>query len=90
MIPGKALLHCGDPGQVGASTSPIRWSWPVSDGHGQLVECDRHPPAHGLLDRQLVVSTPNVLHQRMPRDDHPGAAILLRPRIGPSRAFNLL
>jgi hypothetical protein len=23
------------------------------------------------------MSTPNVLHQRMPRDDHPGAAILL-------------
>jgi transposase len=44
----------------------------------------------GLLDGQLVVSTPNVLHQRMPGDDHPGTAVPLeaahrsQPRLRPT------
>jgi hypothetical protein len=41
----------------------------------------RHPPIRQLLDGQLVVAAPNVLHERMPGDDDPGVAVLL----GPSR-----
>jgi hypothetical protein len=36
----------------------------------KLVECDRQPPHCWLLNRQLVVSAPHVLHQRMPRRDY--------------------
>src|SRR4029453_17867425 len=50
----------------------------------------RPPPADPVaLNRQLVVPTPNVLHQRMPRDDQPRAPLLLETRIGRSRAFSL-
>jgi hypothetical protein len=48
-----------------------------SDRHGQLVERDRQPSVGRLLDRELVVSTTNVLDERMPGDDHPSAAVLL-------------
>ncbi len=80
-----ALLHCGDRGGPGASTSAR------SDRHGEFVERDRHPPPRWLLDSQLVLimSAPNVLYQRMPHDDHPGAVILLEaphrsePRLQP-------
>jgi len=29
------------------------------------VECDRQPPIRRLLDRQLVVPSPNVLRQQL-------------------------
>jgi hypothetical protein len=48
-----------------------------SDRHGQFVERDRHPAVGRLLGGELVVSAPNVLHERMPRDDHAGVAVLL-------------
>jgi hypothetical protein len=41
----------------------------ASDRQGQLVERDRHPPVHRLLDRQLVVPSADILHEGMP-DDH--------------------
>ena len=46
----------------------------VSDRLGKLVKRDRQPPGRGLLDRQLVVPSTNVLDEGMARDDHPGAA----------------
>jgi hypothetical protein len=49
---------------------------PGSDRQGELVERDRHALVHWLLDRELVVPASQVLHQAMPSDDHPGAAIL--------------
>jgi hypothetical protein len=52
---------------------------PGSDRQGQLIERDGHPPVHRLFDRQLVVSAADVLYERMPDDDHPGAAVLLEP-----------
>ena len=45
----------------------------------KLVECDRQPPHCWLLNRQLVVSAPHVLHQRMPRRDYSGPTVLLGP-----------
>jgi hypothetical protein len=48
------------------------------DRHGQLVERDHDPSAHRLLDRQLVVSAPQMLDERMPADHNPGVSILLR------------
>jgi hypothetical protein len=50
-----------------------------SDRHGQLVERHRQPPGQRLFHRQLVMPSPNVLHEPMPSDDHPGAAVLLEP-----------
>jgi hypothetical protein len=46
-----------------------------SDGHGQLVERNRHTPIRRLLNGQLVVSAPNVLDERMPGDDDSGATV---------------
>jgi hypothetical protein len=48
-----------------------------SDGHGQLVERNRHTPIRRLLNGQLVVSAPDVLDERMPGDDDSGATVLL-------------
>jgi hypothetical protein len=59
-----------------------------SDGHGQLVERNRHTPIRRLLNGQLVVSAPNVLDERMAGDDDSGATVLLSPRIGRRRAFS--
>jgi hypothetical protein len=67
-----ALLHCADSGRP---EDPIADR--ESDRQGKLVECDTQPPVDCLLDRQLVMSTSKVLHQRMPGGDHPGAAFLL-------------
>jgi hypothetical protein len=52
---------------------------PLSDRRSQLVERNRHPPAPRLLHRQLVVTAPNVLHERMAGDHDPGAMVLLEP-----------
>jgi hypothetical protein len=49
----------------------IGWA---SDGEGQLVERDRHPPVRRLLDRKFVVASAEVLHEAAPGDDDPGAA----------------
>ena len=48
----------------------------ASGRQGQLVECDRHPPGRRLLDRQLVMATPQVLYEAMAGDHDLGAAIL--------------
>jgi hypothetical protein len=50
-----------------------------SDRDGEFVEGDHHSPGHWLLDGQLVGSSPEVLDQGMPDDDHPGAGVLLEP-----------
>ena len=50
---------------------------PGSDGQRQLVERGGHPPIRRLLSGQLVVSAPDVLHERMPHDDDPGTGVLL-------------
>jgi hypothetical protein len=63
-------------------------SLPGSDRQGELVERDRHPLVHRLLDRELVVPASQIVDKAMPGDHDPGAAILLEPRIGPSRAFS--
>jgi hypothetical protein len=61
-----------------------------SDRQGQLIERNRHPPACQLLDRQLVVAAPNVLHEGMSGDHDPGATVLLeathrpKPRLQPA------
>jgi hypothetical protein len=48
-----------------------------SDRQDQFVERDHQPPIGGLLDRQFVVPASQVLHEAMPGDHDPGAAILL-------------
>src|SRR5215207_4769210 len=50
---------------------------PVSDCKGELVEGGRHSPSHWRRNRPLVVASPEVLHEGMPSDDHPGAGVLL-------------
>jgi hypothetical protein len=60
----------------------------ASDCQGKLVERDRQAPGRRLLDRELVVASSQILHEAMPGDHDPGAAVLLSPRIGPSRAFS--
>jgi hypothetical protein len=52
---------------------------PGSDHQGQLVERDSQPPVRQRFSGQLVMSAPNVLHQRMPNDDDPGATVLFEP-----------
>jgi hypothetical protein len=47
--------------------------------HRELGEGDRHAPVHWLLGGQLVVASPEVLHEAMPGDDHPGTGVLLEP-----------
>ena len=48
-----------------------------SDRQGELVECDRQPLVHRHLDRQLVVSSSQVLHEGMPSDHDLGTVVLL-------------
>jgi hypothetical protein len=61
---------------------------PGSDRRGQLIERDGHPPVRRVLDSQLVVPAPNVLHERVPGDHDFGTASCLSPRIGRSRDFS--
>src|SRR5574341_1330633 len=49
-----------------------------SDHQGPLVERDHQPSAYRFLDRELVVSAPQILDERMPTDD-PCAAVPLEP-----------
>src|SRR6266567_6407178 len=42
--------------------------------HGELVERDCQPPARWLVDRQLVMASPDGPHEGMPGDRKPGAA----------------
>src|SRR4029450_715315 len=51
----------------------------TSDRQGKLVERDRHPPGHRLLDRQFVVASSQILHNALPGDHDPGAGILVEP-----------
>jgi hypothetical protein len=56
---------CGHAGTVALRRPLARQSGDLtigSDRQGQLLERDGQPPARWLLDRQLVVSTPQVLH----------------------------
>jgi hypothetical protein len=52
--------------------SQIRWPRPA-------LERDRYPQVGGRLDSQLVVPSPDVLHERVSSDDHRGAAVLPEP-----------
>jgi hypothetical protein len=76
---GAAMGRLGD---VASGQFMAGWSHDsglASDHQGQLVERDRHAPGSQLLDRQLVVSSPDVLHEGVPGDDYPGAVVLLEP-----------
>ena len=53
-----------------------------SDRQGKLVERDRHAPSHRLLDRELVVASSQILHEAMPGNHDPRAAVLLEPAHG--------
>jgi hypothetical protein len=48
-----------------------------SDHQSEFVERDGQPPHRWFLNGQFVVTSPKVLDERMPRDDHPGAVVLL-------------
>jgi hypothetical protein len=48
-----------------------------SDCDRELGEGHRHPPARRLLGRQLIVASPEVLDEAVPRHDHPCTAVLL-------------
>ena len=50
-----------------------------SDDQSEFVERDGQPPDRWFLHGQFVVTPPKVLDERVPRDDHPGAAVLLEP-----------
>jgi hypothetical protein len=50
-----------------------------SDCDRELGEGDRRAAVHWLLSGQLVVSSPEVLDEGMPGDDHPGAVVLFEP-----------
>jgi hypothetical protein len=63
-----------------------------SDRQGEFVERDRQPPVRRLLDRQLVVSLPNVLDEGMARrrccierSAYPAASTQLLERAGRRR-----
>jgi hypothetical protein len=58
----------------------------ASDRHGEPVERDRQPPARQLRDRQLVVATANVLHERVAVMMTLALPSCFKPRIGRSRA----
>jgi hypothetical protein len=45
---------------------------------GEVVERDGQPLAGRHLDRQLIVASPDVLHERMADNDDPGATVLLK------------
>ena len=61
-----------------------------SDRQGKLVEGDRQAPSHRLLDRELVVASSQMLHEAMPGNHDPRAAVLLelahgtQPRLQPA------
>src|ERR671918_1260603 len=69
----SAVLRCARQGML--KTQPRLGS----DGHGELVERNRHTPIRRLLNGQLVVSAPNALDERLPGDDDSGATVLLKP-----------
>src|SRR4029450_8337601 len=48
-----------------------------SDHQSEFIERDGQPPDRWFLHGQLVVTSPKVLDERMPRHDHPGAVVLL-------------
>jgi cold shock CspA family protein len=50
-----------------------------SDRQSQLVERGRNSKACRLLDRELVVAAPKVLHQGMPSQHDRGPAVLFEP-----------
>jgi hypothetical protein len=59
-----------------------------SDRQGQLVERDHQPSAQRLLDREFVVSAPEILNERMPPITTVVLPSHLSPRTGHNRAFN--
>ena len=58
-----------------------------SDCEDLLGEGGRHPPTRRLLDRQLIVASPEVLDEAVSGDNHPALRSCLRPRIARSRAL---
>jgi hypothetical protein len=67
-----ALLHLDDPRQ--GVVGPTVFG---SDRQGEVVERDGQPLAGRRLDRQLIVASPDVLHERMTGNADPGATVLL-------------
>jgi transposase len=68
----EALLHLDDPRQ--GVVGPTVFG---SNRQGEVVERDGQPLAGRHLDRQLIVASPDVLHERMTGNDDPGATVLL-------------
>src|SRR5215207_7467888 len=68
-----ALLYLAIPRQAEAATAISVQS------QGVVIERHRHPSVPQCLDRQLMVATADVLHERMAGNDHPGAVVLLEP-----------
>jgi hypothetical protein len=68
----EALLHLDDPRQAEAGPTVFG-----SDRQGEVVERDGQPLAGRHLGRQLIVASPDVLHERMAGNDDPGATVLL-------------
>src|SRR5512133_4000750 len=48
-----------------------------SDCEDLLGDGGRHPPTRRLLDRQLIVASPEVLDEAVSGDNHPCTAVLL-------------
>ena len=59
-----------------------------SDGEGEFGEACLDPVAGLGIEAEFVVSTAQVLNERMPATDHLGERMRVRPRIGRVRAFN--
>src|SRR5829696_9037542 len=72
-----ALLRCPAPGRSEAVVT--FWG---SDHQGQFVDRHGHSPVRWLLDRQLVVSAPKILHQGVSGDGHSGTAVLFETAHG--------
>ena len=58
----------------GAAAAPavVRF---CSDGSGEFVERGRDTPMRSGFDAEFVVTAPDVLHERVTADDHPGGVV---------------
>jgi hypothetical protein len=59
-----------------------------SDGSGEFGERGRDAPMRPDFDAEFVVTASDVLHERVPADDHACSLVAFEPRIGLSRALS--